>query len=96
MWLIYMSILFVLIIYFWDAIKMMINNVLSSKTDNGLIWFITLTIINIMLFVFIYVFTYLKQNESGPVGVAGLRGFPGYSGEECKIKPECPINEIQE
>lgn len=73
---------------------MMINNVLATKKDNGMIWFITLVIINIVLLIFIYIFTYLKTNEHGPVGVGGLKGFPGQDGDVCKIKPECPVNNL--
>jgi hypothetical protein len=94
MWLVYLSILFVIALYFWDSIKMMINNVLATKMDNGMIWFITLVIINIVLLIFIYIFTYLKTNEPGPVGVGGLKGFPGQEGDGCKIKPECPVNNL--
>jgi hypothetical protein len=96
MWLVYLSILFVIALYFWDSIKMIINNVAGTKMDNGIIWFITLTIINIVLLIFIYLFTYLKINEPGPVGISGLNGFPGQKGNGCKIKPECPINKQSE
>ena len=95
MWLIYLSILFVIGLYFFESIKMMISNVVSTKMDTGFIWFITLVIINIVLLIFIYLFTYLKTNESGPVGAGGLKGFPGQEGDGCKIKPECPVNKLE-
>jgi hypothetical protein len=95
MWLIYLSILFVIALYFWDSIKMMINNVVATKMDNGMTWFITLVIINIVLLIFIYIFTNQKINEPGPVGLGGLKGFPGQEGDGCKIKPECPVNNLE-
>jgi len=95
MWLIYLSILFVIGLYFFESIKMMISNVVSTKMNTGFIWFITLVIINIVLLIFIYLFTYLKTNEPGPVGVGGLKGFPGQEGDGCKIKPECPVNKLE-
>jgi hypothetical protein len=95
MWLVYLSILFVIGLYFFESIKMMISNVVSTKMNTGFIWFITLVIINIVLLIFIYLFTYLKTNEPGPVGVGGLKGFPGQEGDGCKIKPECPVNKLE-
>ena len=91
MYIIFGSIVIMIIILFGSSILSMIKSNISNSTPNvkmGNIWFATLLIINITIVIFIYVFYYYKSLNMGKNGPTGDKGFPGKNGEMCII-PNC-------
>jgi len=91
MYIIFGSIVIMIIILFGTSIISMIKSNVTNSTPNvkmGNIWFVTLLIINICVVIFIYVFYYYKTLNIGKIGPTGDKGFPGKKGETCMF-PNC-------
>lgn len=91
MYIIFSSIFFILVAFFWQTLYTIITGYMkySSKSLNSIIgnlWFICLLIINIIIIIFIYVFYYYKSTEKGLDGNKGSQGFDGQQGDPCYIK----------
>ena len=88
MYIIFASIIIMIIILFGSSILSMIISNVSNSTPNvkmGNIWFGILLIINISVVIFIYVFYYYKTSNIGKIGPTGDKGFEGIKGETCMI-----------
>jgi heme/copper-type cytochrome/quinol oxidase subunit 2 len=91
MYIIFASIVIMIIILFGSGIVSMIKSNVSNSTPNvkmGNMWFAILLIINISVVIFIYVFYYYKTSKIGKIGPTGDKGFEGVKGETCMI-PNC-------
>jgi hypothetical protein len=57
----------------------------SNKYAVGNKWFFSLLIVNIIIFIFIVMFYYVKKDTPGYSGASGYNGLPGDNGDVCKI-----------
>ena len=92
MYIVFGTIIVILIAYFWQTIYYIINSFTSSANNaisTGNIWFVGLLILNIVLIAFIYGFYYYKSTSIGPQGQPGNRGFPGKEGSGCTFQDGC-------
>jgi len=88
MFLIFSTIILLIIIMFGNTILSMISTYTTSSNPNlfiGNFWFVGLIIINIIIIIFIYSFYYYKSTSKGVNGSMGDKGFTGYEGEPCMI-----------
>ena len=97
MYLIIISLIFGLIYFSFNTIKIIISDLYKVTEDRFSyfrIWFIILVITNIFLLFSIlfyylyYIPTILKGNE-GPVGFEGDKGFPGDNTITCNKNLDC-------
>ena len=106
MYLIFGTIIVLIIIMFGSSIVSMIKSTASNaKNMNpsnkiGNIWFASLLIVNIFVIIFIYTFYYYKSNAVGTLGPTGNKGYAGIGGEPCYItipnsKYYAPYTKIQ-
>jgi len=92
-YIIYSTIIILLIVFFADTIFTLIKNYTSSDINKnfkiGNIWFISLLIINITIISFICIFYYYKSTNSGKIGNTGDIGYNGIQGDQCVIPLNC-------
>ncbi len=91
MYLIFTTLIIIVIVLFWSTIMSMIKQYTTYSNSStgfklGSTWFIGLFIINIIIVCFLYIFTYFKQNEAGKLGNIGDVGRNGLPGDACVIK----------
>lgn len=94
MFIIFASLIVIIIILFWQTIYSVITTYASnsSKLANtmvGNLWFICLLIINLSIMIFIYIFYYYKSTIKGKIGLDGKKGFEGEPGDPCYMKNNC-------
>lgn len=89
MYIVITCIFLILVLLFWDTIKVMLKTMTSSNLENGYLWFFCLLGINIIVIAFIFGFYYYKINQEGKKGPDGVNGFPGLEGEPCSIDTPC-------
>ena len=78
----------VVLFYYWDAIKGMLQFFNTTQTPAfSLInpWFLSLLFINLIVLTFQVWFYYSKVNSNGQQGSPGIVGFPGYEGSPCTV-----------
>jgi hypothetical protein len=88
MYIIYASLLLIVLVYFGTTIFTVISSVKSNsnnKVSIGNIWFVGLLIINLILISFTCTFYYYKSKTIGNKGTTGHKGFDGQPGEGCLI-----------
>lgn len=92
-YIIYSTIVILLILFFGDTIFTLIKTYTSSDINKsfkiGNIWFISLLLINITIVSFICIFYYYKSTNTGKIGNAGDAGFTGLPGEQTIIPLKC-------
>jgi hypothetical protein len=92
MFIIFGTVVILLIAYFWQTIYMIISSFASGANNaisTGNIWFVGLLIINVVLLVFVFSFYYYKSNIAGKQGPIGNRGFEGPEGSGCAFDDGC-------
>lgn len=92
MYIIITTLIILIIFYFAETIVSMITKISTKSTSGqqiGTMWFVGLLIVNIAVIGFIYGFYYYKLSIPGNKGAAGLRGFPGIPGDDCKMEGGC-------
>ena len=89
MYIVFICILLVLVILFWDAINIMLKTMSNSNLENGYLWFFCLLAMNILIISFIVGFYYYKSTQLGNNGVNGAIGYPGIDGNVCNITIPC-------
>lgn len=89
MYIIFISILLVTVIFFWDTINIMLKTMTSSNLENGYLWFFCLLIMNLILVSFIVGFYYYKSTQVGNNGATGSIGYTGIDGDVCNITIPC-------
>ena len=88
MYLIFATVIVLVIVLFGSSILSMVKNYTTTSTPVfkiGNIWFITLFLINFTIILFVYGFYYYKSTLVGDLGPTGDKGSPGYSGNNCII-----------
>ena len=90
MYIIYATVLILMIVLFSSTIMAMIKtytNPVNTTTKSivGSVWFVGLLILNILVITFIYSFYYYKSTTAGKQGNTGSTGFSGLSGDACII-----------
>ena len=91
MYVIFGTIIVLIIVMFGSSIVTMVKANTSSSSPNnklGNIWFISLLLINLCVIIFIYTFYYYKITDSGKLGPTGNKGYKGDDCENCMI-PDC-------
>ena len=89
MYIIVIAVFIILILLFWDAIKIMIKTMSTGNLDNGYLWFFCLLSINVIIISFIIGFYYYKLNIIGEQGENGNKGYTGIEGDLCSINTPC-------
>ena len=82
------SILLIIVVYFFSTIFTVISSITSnfnSKSSIGGVWFTGLLIINVTLITFTCAFYYYTLESVGIKGHSGEKGFDGQQGDECSI-----------
>jgi hypothetical protein len=83
MYIIVISVFLVIIILFWETIMTLVKTMTHSNLQNGYLWFFSLLIINVIIISIILGYYYYLTNQTGDIGIPGITGFPGQSGEKC-------------
>ena len=89
MYVIFVCILLILVILFWDTIKIMLKTMTNSNLENGYLWFFCLLFMNIIMISFIIGFYYYKISQKGNIGANGDNGYSGIAGNACNITIPC-------
>lgn len=92
MYVIIITIVLLLILIFWDTFKIMLSTMSPENTGlqkNGYLWFICLSLINLIIVGFIIWFYHYKINQIGPDGIIGMQGNKGLEGEKCIFNVPC-------
>lgn len=89
MYIVFICVLVILVIIFWDTINIMLKTMANSNLENGYLWFFCLLAMNITIILFIVGFYYYKANQVGNNGATGSIGYPGIDGDVCDIKISC-------
>jgi hypothetical protein len=92
MFIIFGTIIILLIIFFWHTIYLTISSLTSNANNyiyTGNLWFVSLLIINLILITFILAFYYYKSNLQGKQGPSGNKGFTGLDGSGCVFSSGC-------
>lgn len=82
--------IFIIIVgyYYWDAIISMFDIFNTTSTPSFKIinpWFISLLLINVICFIFLFYLYQSRKNTPGIKGSIGSKGFTGYQGADCKL-----------
>ena len=84
----------ILILLFWDTLKILFKTMNTETLNNGnikngYVWFYCLLGINIIIVSFIIWFYYYKMNDVGIKGIDGIKGYNGIEGDICNINVPC-------
>jgi len=79
----------ILVLLFWETIKIMLTTMTNSSLDNGYLWFFCLLGINLIIVIFIIWFYHNKIKEPGKNGSDGSPGYTGLPGDGCNINTPC-------
>ena len=93
MYIIILSAIVLIIIFYGNILITMIKSVLNTDLTKGIIWFIGIFIINISLLLFILGFYYYQSNKEGNTGKSGDSGFPGEEGQNGFVNIPCYRNQ---
>jgi hypothetical protein len=89
MYIIITAVFLIILLLFWDTIKIMINTMTTNSLDNGYLWFFCLLGINTIIIIFIIWFYHYKLNKPGKPGIDGSSGNKGLPGDICNIDTPC-------
>ena len=93
MYIIIIAIALILVLLFWETIKIMLTSMTNSNLENGYLWFFCLLAINLIICIFIIWFYYYKINQPGKHGSNGIIGNTGLPGNICNINDRCYQND---
>jgi len=93
MYIIILSAIVLIIIFYGNILITMIKSVLNTDLTKGIIWFIGIFIINISLLLFILGFYYYQSNKEGNTGKSGDSGFPAEEGQNGFVNIPCYRNQ---
>ena len=84
------ALLFAVIFYSFSSIRYIIKSIFDGTGNlynvNSYAWFWSLIIINLIILIFIYGYSWYKKNYAiGDIGQLGFRGLPGQSARDCII-----------
>ena len=85
-----LALLFAVIFYSFSSIRYIVKSIFDGSGNlynvNSYAWFWSLIIINLIILIFIYSYTWYKNNYSvGNMGEAGFKGLPGQPAKDCII-----------
>jgi hypothetical protein len=84
------ALLFAVIFYSFSSIRYIVKSIFDGSGNlynvNSYAWFWSLLIINLIIIIFIYGYSWYKNNYSlGDMGQPGFRGVPGKQAKDCII-----------
>lgn len=88
MYIILAAIVFAIVFYSWTTLKNIVTVTIFSNTNitsQGFMWFASILLLNLVIFVGTIWFYYYIRDRPGPVGKPGFPGQAGDNAPDCKI-----------